>query len=626
MTGSAMRFLACCMLILPIPATAATPSHGFAYFGDLKYPRDMPHFDYAYPDTPKGGTVGSPIVGTFNNLHVYVDKGVAAVYLDPRLGTPLYEPLMRRSEDELASYYGMLAETVEVADDYSWVRYTLRENVYWHDGEPVTVDDVLWTLETIRSEGSYSWRERYRDIVELERTGPRSFTFRFSETAEKNPQLVILTAGFTPLPEHYWEDRNFSATTLEPPLGNGPYRVAEVDPGHKVVFERVESYWGRDLNVNVGHNNFDRIAIIYFFDMNVMLQALRAGVFDYYRDQNESTFATAYDFAGYREGLLKKETYVMGTSYGMHYCIVLNNRRDLFKDIRVREALTLAYNFEWTNRVYWHGGMDRNNSFFMRSGMQATGLPSEAELALLEPFRSRIPERVFTHPVPLPKNERFGRNRDTLLEADALLVEAGWVVEDFRRIHLKTGEHFAFDFIVASAEHERMLTPFVDNLKRLGIDAVLRKVESNLMVNRLRNYDYDATMRKFYTFRIPFPARLRDQFTSRAADQPNRANYAGIKHPAVDFLVEKIAQATSEADMNAAGRALDRVLLWNFYVIPEGHPVGRHLVYWDRFGHPPLGIDHMNWTGFPHLWWLDKEKNARVDAGLAGLKGDERSN
>ena len=341
-----MRFFACFLMLLPVPGAAGEPSHGFAYFGDLKYAKDMPHFDYAYPDTPKGGTVRMSIVGTFNNVHAYVDKGLVGVTLDPRIGTHLYEPLMRKSEDELASYYGKLAESVEVADDYSWVAYTLRENAYWHDGEPVTVDDVLWTFETIKAEAAFSWREIYRDIVELEQTGPRSFKFHFSESAEKNPQLVILTAWFTPLPRHYWASRKFAATTLEPPLGNGPYRLAEVDPGHKLVFERVEDYWGRDLNVNIGHHNFDRIVIGYFFDLNVMLQAFRAGVFDYYRDQNESTFATAYDFAGYQQGLFKKETYVMGTAYGMHHCIVLNNRRNPFKDIRVREALAFAYNFE----------------------------------------------------------------------------------------------------------------------------------------------------------------------------------------------------------------------------------------------------------------------------------------
>ena len=262
---------------------------------------------------------------------------------------------MQASEDELASYYGKLAESIEVADDYSSVAYTLREDAYWHDGEPVTVDDVLWTFKMLKTEAGASWRMRYEPFESVERTGPRSFRFRFSDSAEKNPQLVILSAAFTPLPEHYWENREFSATTLEPPLGNGPYRISEVDPGHKLVFERVEDYWGRDLNVNVGQHNFDRIAVHYFFDMNVMLQALRAGVFDYYRDQNEATFHTAYDFAGYHQGLFKKETYVMGNSYGMHWCIVLNNRReavrghtcsgspDLGLQLRVGESRVLAW-------------------------------------------------------------------------------------------------------------------------------------------------------------------------------------------------------------------------------------------------------------------------------------------
>ena len=311
----------------------------------------------------------------------------------------------------------------------------------------------------------------------------------------------------------------------------------------------------------------------------------------------------------------------MGTAYGMHQCIVLNTRRDPFKDIRVREALALAYNFEWANRVYWHSGMERNNSYFILSGMQAKGLPSNTELKLLEPLRDQVPERVFTQPVPLPQNDVFGRNRDTLLQADALLVEAGWVIKDFKRVNAQTGEPFTVEFIVRFDLHERMLVPFVENLKRLGIDAVLRKLESNLMINRLRNYDFDATIRKLYTFMVPIPARMRSTYKSQSADQPAQTNLPGIKNPVVDFLVEKVLNARTEAEMNTAGRALDRVLLWNFYVIPEGCPLGRHPVYWDRFGHPPMGREHMNWTGL-QLWWLDEEKNARVEAGLAGLRDE----
>ena len=599
-------------------AVGGEPSHGFAYFGNLKYPKDMAHFDYANPDAPKGGVIRMPGIGSFNNLNPYVDKGILPYFMDPRLGSAIYDPLMKASEDELASYYGVLAESVEVADDFGWVTYTLRDNAYWHDGVPVTVDDVLWTFDMLKTEASISWRSGYREIVALERVGPRSFKFVFSEDAEKTPHLIVQTTGFTTLPKHYWENRDFGATTLEPPLGNGAYRIGRMEPGHRIAFERVEDHWARDLNVSVGHYNFDRFEVIYFFDENVMLQAMRAGVFDYYRDQNEATWATAYDFEAYRQGLFRKEAYTMGPSYGMHYGVVLNTRRELFKDIRIREALTLAYNFEWANRVYWHDGMARNDSYFMLSGMQAEGLPGEAELELLEPFRGRVPERVFTHPVELPKNRSFGRNREELKRAHALLVDAGWVVRDFVRVNEETGEPLTFEFAVSSIAHERMLVPFVDNLKRLGIQAVLRRMENNLMINRLRTYDFDTTIRKFYTFKIPQPARLRSQFTSRYADPPNMTNYAGIKDPVVDHLVEKVIAATTEEEMNVAGQALDRVLLWSFYLIPEGYPIGRKIVYWDRFGHPPLGVEHMNWTGFPHLWWIDAAKSARVDAWLAG--------
>ena len=609
------------LVLLPALVAAGEPSHGFAYFGNLKYPKDMPHFDYANPDAAKGGQINLSIVGNFNNVHAYVDKGNLTPFMDTRLSSRVYDHLMRWSEDELASYYGLLAESVEVADDYSWVAYTLRDNAYWHDGEPVTVDDVLWTFKMLKTKASISWRIYYSDFDRVEQTGPRSFRFHFIEEAKTGPHLVVLTARFTTLPRHYWEQRDFTATTLEPPLGNGAYRLAEVEVGHKVVFERVEDYWGRDLNVNVGHHNFDRIVYTYYFDRNVMLQALRAGFVDLFFEEDEGHFHTAYDFEAYRQGLFKKETYRMGYSYGMHESVVLNNRRDLFKDIRVREALTLAYNFDWANRVYWHRGLERNNSYFMRSGMQAKGLPSAEELKLLEPLRDQVPERVFTQPVPLPQNDVFGRNRDTLLQADALLVEAGWVIKDFKRVNAQTGEPFTVEFIVRFDLHERMLVPFVENLKRLGIDAVLRKLESNLMTNRLRNYDFDATIRKLYTFMVPIPARMRSTYKSQSADQPAQTNLPGIKNPVVDFLVEKVLNARTEAEMNTAGRALDRVLLWNFYVIPEGCPLGRHPVYWDRFGHPPMGREHMNWTGL-QLWWLDEEKNARVEAGLAGLRDE----
>ena len=614
--------LICAIALATQPVWSREPSHGLSYFGDLKYPPDVAHFDYANPDAPKGGRIKLPGVGTFNNLNPYVDKGRLAYNISPRggLGSYILDPLMRKCEDELASYYAWLAESVEVADDYSWVTYKLRENAYWHDGRPVTIEDVLWTFDTIKTKGSITWRTSYKDIVRLEQIDDWSFRFHFSETAEKNPQLIIETATFAPIPKHYWETRAIDETTLEPPLGNGAYRIGAVDPGYKVVFERVEDYWAKDLNFARGYFNFDVVEFIWFFDKRVMLQALRAGVFDYFFEENESDWATAYDFEGYRNGLFKKETYTMGFAYGMHFGTVLNTRRAPLDDIRVREALTLAYNFEWANRVFWHDGMIRNNSFFVRSGLQAFGPPSAEELELLERFRGQLPESVFTHPIELPKNNPFGRNRETLLRADALLEEAGWVVKDFQRVNAVTGEPFALEFIVGNHEHERMLTPFVENLERLGIAATLRRIEGNAMTNRLRTYDYDATVRKVYTWKVPFPTPMKQMFTSGYVDTPTMRNYAGIKNPAIDSLVEIVTKARSEKVMNTAGRALDRVLLHSFYVIPDGHPVGRHMVYWDRFGHPPIGVPHMNWQGIPYLWWFDEEKSARVDAGIAALK------
>ena len=607
-------------LIILTPATAGEPRHGFSYFGDLKYSSDAAHFDYVNPHAPKGGIARLPFVGTFNNLNIYVDKGVLQFDVAGRPGLGggalVLEPLMRASEDELSSYYGRLAETIEIADDYSWVEYTLRKIAKWHDGRPVTVDDVIWTFDAIKDRASPQWKNRLKIIDRVERTGEWSFRFHFIETVEKNPQLILQTTGFVPYPRHYWENRDFDATTLEPPLGNGPYKIVEVDAGRKIAFERVPDYWARDLNVTAGHYNFDRYEVIYFYDKTVMLQALRAGVVDYTRDEVESDFATAYDFSGYHDGLFKKKTYTMGHSYGMHWAIVFNQRRAFFQDRRVREALTLAYNFEWANRVYWYDGLTRNNSYFARSGMQAKGLPSAAELMLLEPFREQLPARVFTDPVELPVGNASGRNRDNLKRADELLREAGWVIKDFERVHQDTGIPFKFEIVVWLNDQVRMAAPYVDNLKRLGIDAMIRRVELNLMTSRKRSFDFDTMVHKMYTFNIPSPARIRSQFTSAYADVENMENYAGIRNSVVDALVERIIDARTEAEMQTAGQALDRVLLWNFYAIPDGHPRGRHIVYWDRFGHPPLGAEHMKWTGWPYLWWFDEAKSAAVDAGI----------
>ncbi len=596
-------------------ALPAQPSHAIAYFGEPKYAADVPHFGYVNPDAPKGGEMRTWLPGTFNNVHPYADMGRTPAWSNWRTTVMTSDRLMMPSEDELSTLYCLLCETVEVADDSSWVAYTLRPEARWHDGEPVTVDDVVWTFRTLKADGPISFKAGWRHVEGIERLGERSFRFLFGPEG-RSRRAVMEASAFLPMAKHYWQGRDFTATSLEGPLGNGAYRLKEVDPGRRLVFERVADYWAKDLNFRRGYHNFDRIVVLYFRDMKAGIQALKARVVDYWRDQDEREVATAYDFPEVEMGLFNKETYRMRTTYGMHWSVVFNTRRPLFADIRVREALTLAYNFDWGNRALQYGALRRNTTFFLGSGMAARGLPSAAELALLEPLREHIPERVFTHEFTLPETAGYGRNREALLSAGELLETAGWVLRDMKRVNEATGEPLRFEIIVMLREHERMMAPFVENLTRLGIHATVRRVESNIFTNRARKYDFDMTMQKIYTHSIPQPARTRSYFSSESADSPNLLNYAGIRNPAIDVLVEKVIAAETEDEMNTAGRALDRVLLWSFYVIPEGAPKGRHLLYWDRFGHPPLGREHLNWTGFPHLWWFDEEKSARVDAAL----------
>lgn len=624
-----MRIRLLCMGFAPFllaivafpPASAAPPSHGISYFGDLKYPKDFPHFDYANPDAPKGGRMrtlgmtGAALAGTFNNLHPYVDKGTSASGIGPGF---IYDALMIKSQDELASYYGNLAESVEVAGDYSWVAYTLRQNAYWHDGVPLTVEDVIWTFETLKTQGSLGWKAGLKDIIDVEKIGPRSLRFNFSESAEKTPQLAIQTTSIAILPKHYWANRRFNETTLDPPLGSGPYRIKTVDPGHRIVYERVEDYWGKDVNVNIGAYNFDEIEFIYFFDKNLVLQAIKADVIDYKREFLMGDFATAYDFWGVDRGLFIRERLKLGKCYGMNESIAFNTRKEKLKDIRVREALTIAYDFEWSNRVLWHDARNRNDSYFIGTGMVARGLPSSAELELLEPFRGQIPERVFTEAFTLPVSEGHGRNRDALRRADALLNSAGWVVKDFKRVHEETGEPLTLEFITSQMAYLRMLLPYVESLERLGIEAKATRVEINQLGNRLRKFDFEGRVEMIWFDDIPVPAWMRSHFLSRYVDEPYMTNYSGINDPAVDDLVEKVLGATTIEEMNTAGRALDRVLLWGFYLVPIGYPKGRCFAYWDRFGYPPP--ETMTWNGWPHLWWLDEEKSARVDAGIAAAK------
>lgn len=612
--GFASLFLL--VLFVP-PAGTSEPSHAYSYFGELKYPPGFPHFDYVNPNAPKTGRLREAKIGTFNNLQLFVDKGIIAA--DVQL--LVFDTFMKTSDDELWSEYCYLCETVEVADDYSWVEYKIKNGPRWHDGLPMTVEDIVWSFNTCKTKAALGWRNAYKNVLSIEQTGPRSVKFRLEREEVKTIQTAMLLTGISPMPKHYWRDKKFNATTLDPPLGSGPYRITSVDPGHRIVYERVRDYWGENIGVCVGFHNFDTIEYLYFLDKNVAIQALKKGIYDYKWEGSAKDFATSYDFDGHNKGLFVKLIHQAELPYGMYWGILFNTRYTRFEDVRVREALTLAYNWDWSNRVLGYDSMERVTSYFTGSDVAATGLPSEAELALLEPFRDEIPERVFTNVVNLPENDPYGRNRGTLLQADKLLEAAGWVVRDFSRVNNETGELFTLDFLARSVDHERTLIPYADNLRRLGIASRIRRVESSQAAHRMRKYDLEATIVSYWQDAVPYSWLLRGRFQTINADRHNMSNYAGIKIPAVDLLVEKVIAADKKEEMLAAGRALDRILLWNFYMVPGDHPPGFRSVYWDRFESPPAYPDR-RYPSYHLHWWFDEKKSAVIDAYLAEIRRD----
>jgi len=599
------------------PGRGAQWSHGLSHYGALKYGADFSHFDYVNPQAPKGGHLKEAVIGTFNNLHPYIDKGRAAVCVNVICMLP-YDSLMKRSEDELSSSYPLVAEAVRLDDNYRWVEFRLDKRARFHDGHPINVEDVIYTFDTIKAEASVGWKSAYRDVISAEQTGPRVVRFNFSENSPRTAQLARQMSGFWTLPKHYWETRKFRATTLEIPLGNGAYRISKVEPGKRIVYSRVKDYWAKDLPVNRGSYNFDTIEYIYFLDRNVVIEAHKAGTFDYRRETNSKSWATMYDFAGLDNGLFVKDSRVVRSPVGIGWGLMFNTRIAKLADVRVREALTLVENFDFNNRTFYYNQYNRVLSYFQGSDMAAgDSLPGEAELELLEPFRDVIPARVFTDAFTLPRSEYEGRNRDALSRADKLLNEAGWVIRDFKRVNETTGEQLSLSFLLDSIDYERGVTAYTDNLHRLGIRTRIRTVERSQFRYRVRHGDFEIRPINYGAQNIPAGWLLRSRFKSRNAHIPNTENYAGIDNPAIDYLVERLIAAKSEQEMVTVARALDRILLWSFYLIPEGFPPTHNLVYWDRFDDPGKTLTR---TGYHDLWWLDPVKSLAVDEYLGTIK------
>ncbi|WP_421681495.1 ABC transporter substrate-binding protein [Stutzerimonas urumqiensis] len=598
-------------VLVSLPAAASlVESHGFAQFGLLKYPSGFTHFDWVNPEAPKGGTVRLMASGTFDTLNPYTFKGTSPS------GTPgfldygifeLNEPLMvgsgfyDPSGDEPSSSYGLIARSVEYSDNKSWVVFNLRPEARFHDGKPITAYDVAFSYRTLVADGHPRYRTDLAGVQRVDILNRHRIRFVFDRP--NNPQLIMRLGELPVLPQHYWQGRDFAATTFEPPLNSGPYRITEVQPGRRLVFERVKDWWGADLPVNRGKYNFDRVVVDFYRDNTVAFQAFKAGEFDFYIEHQSKNWATGYQFPAVLRGDVIR-TEIPHQIPTQTQGLFMNSRRAPFDDVRVREALGMMFDFEWTNRALFYGAYERSQSYYPNSEFAATGLPKGREWLLLSPYRQSLPPALFTEPFELPKTQGRGIPRDTLRKALHLLGEAGWKPSG-QLLRDAEGRPLTFEILLVNPGLERILQPYAENLARIGIEARLRTVDRAQYKHRLDHYDFDMIL-------MTLPQSLSPgleqwlYFHSSQADVKGGRNYAGVENPIVDALLTKLLAAQTRDEQVAAARAIDRVLLWNHYIIPNWYIDHHRLAYRNRFAHittPPftLGL---------RAWWLKNEEKA----------------
>ncbi|MFN0265249.1 extracellular solute-binding protein [Tepidamorphus sp. 3E244] len=600
----AVTALAGVLLGTGIPASSAQEDdwkHGLSLFGELKYPADFQHFDYVNPDAPKGGRFRRATVGSYDTLNPFNIKGSPAA-----LSTIIYDRLLSDSADEASSEYGLLAEAVKHPPDFSSVTFRLREEARWHDGTPITVDDVIWSLSALKEAHPF-YNAYYRNVTGVVASAPGEVTFTFDQTG--NRELPLIVGQMPVLPKAFWEGqdaggeaRDFKASTLEPPMGSGPYRIGEVNTGRSITYERVEDYWGKDLPVNVGMNNFDELSIEYFRDLNVMVEAFKADTFDFHIENSAKRWATEYEFPAVKRGDVVIDTFRTKQAEPMQG-FVFNTRLEKFSDPRVRQAFNYAFDFEWMNENVFFGQYARTESYFQGSELQAKGLPGEKELALLEPLRGKVPEEVFTTEYKNPVGGGTREMRKNLRDAKDLLEQAGWTIQD-GVLKNEAGEAMTIEFLTTSKDSERILGPYIQSLQRLGIKGTIRLVDTPQYQQRTDSFTFEAITASFGQSLSPGNEQ-RDYWSSPAADSRGSRNVIGIKDEAVDTLVDAIVYAVDRDSLIAAARALDRVLLWNHYLVPQFYSADIRTARWDRFAMPETMPDYRFITD---NWWWNAER------------------
>ena len=579
-------------------------------FGDIKYPADFKRFDYVNPDAPTGGVARQILIGTFDNFNVTV-AGVKGS-LASAVGL-IYEALMTPSLDEVSTEYGALAEKVSHPEDFSYVIYRLRAEAKWHDGKPVTPEDVIFSLDAFKKyHPQYS--AYYRHVVKAEKSGDRDVKFTFD--APGNRELPQIVGQLTVLPKHWWEGsdsegrkRDISATTLEKPLGSGAYRIKEFVPGRSIALERVKDYWGRDLSANTGRNNFDELRYEYFRDSTVAIEAFKGDQVDWRTENSAKSWATAYNFPAVTEKRVLLEEFPNRSS-GIMQAFALNIRRDKFRDPRVRRALNFAFDFEEMNKQIFFDQYKRISSYFDGTELASSGLPQGRELEILETVRAEVPAEVFTTAYTNPVGGSPEAVRENLREALRLLKEAGYEVRDRKLIDSKTGAQFALELLGEDPSFERVMLFLKPSLERLGIAVSVRTIDPTQYENRLRSWDFDVVVASWPESLSPGNEQ-REFWGSQSAEMAGSRNIIGIKNPAIDKLIERVIFTKDRDDLVAATKALDRVLLWNHYVVPQWNYPKVRTARWDRFGRP-AELPKYGLSGFPTIWWFDADKAARI--------------
>lgn len=612
-----MRFFLYALILVLTNAALSCPQaraqepqarHAVALHGEAKYKPGFDHVDYVNPDAPKGGTLRQHALGTFDSLNPFIIKGSPAAGLNYMRSGLVYESLMQNAWDEPFTMYGVLAKSITVAPDKSWVTFDLRPEAKWADGEPVTAEDVVWTFNTLMDKGTPFYKAYWGDVESVKAEGEHRVTFAFR--SKGNAELPLIIAEMAVLPKHYWEaeGRKFDETSLEPPLGSGPYKIGKVVPGRSIEYVRNENWWGKDLPLFKGFYNFDRLVYDYYKDGNVAQEAFLSGEYDVKDENSMKRWKVEYDVPAVREGKILLEEIANGTPAGMQ-AFIYNIRRPVFQDDAVRAALAYALDFEWSNKQFAFGGYTRTNSYFANSELAASGLPSGAELKILDPWRGKIPEAVFTTEYKAPVTDGSGNMRENLKTAVDMLEQAGYTLgPDNVRVKQTPDGPVRLDFellYVSTQPHmERWILPFLQNLKRIGVAAQLRTVDPAQFQNRLDKFDFDMTISGFGQSNSPGNEQ-REFWGGNKADIPGSRNIIGIKDPAIDAMIDGIIHATSREDLVTKTRALDRVLLWNHYVIPMWHYPKWRIAHWNTLQRPE-NLSDMD-PLIAYTWWKAPE-------------------